>query len=687
VVLPLLRALGNGRGKAVIASAIPDPETPLGFGGLATTLERLGYDVSHGPRARARWRQPIDGAIVAQAPDGSVAAFVKQAGRILAVEASKDGMSIAPAAPIDPDAVRRSIAGARQVMHVRPVFAVPLTEFDEDLRHVLTAGFVVSLFINLIALAIPFLTMVVYDRVIGGSAPEILPGLAVGGLLTMAAILVLRRGRAQLLAAAHARFGFALQRRVVHRLLRAPIATAGRFQGNAVLARVREAWRAVDPLSHAMSTAVFDAPFILLNLIAIACVGGFIVLVPVAYLGLFLGLALLLERRSRLDLHVAGTIAAEREAMLAELTDKAVQLRLAGLEDVWLARFAEVSRRATASAMRTATRSAFTQSVATVLGTGVALATLAVGVDLVLREAMTAGGLIATMLLVWRITGPAQALFFSLGRLRQARAQRARLAEILQSPVETDQPTRLHNAQRNVPVLRFDRIGYRHPGAAEQALSGVSFAVAPGEVVAVLGPTGCGKTTVLQIAAGLLTPQVGAVLVDGENLTHIDPDDYRLTVAAYVPARPHVFRASIRDNIAVAAPWIDDAQATAAVLDAWPPAEAGAMVAALHGSAPETLTSHVSPADTDRLGLARVIARPPRIVIADMPFLAAGEDARSRFEALVARSRGTASVLFSTDDPSQARMADKVLVLDAGQAVYFGPPAVNGPTPPPMSPS
>lgn len=643
LVLPLLRCLGNGRGKAVIGSAVPDPETPLTLGALGTTLARLGYDISYGARAKSRWRQPIDGAVVVAADDGAVVAFARQAGRTLAIAPTPDGIAVPPTAEADPAEVAARLARAATVLHVRQVFAVPLTEFDEDLRHVLTAGFAVSLFINLIALAIPFLTMVVYDRVIGGTSPEALPGLAMGGLIVVAIVLGLRRARARLLAAAHARFGHALETRAAQRVMRAPVAVTGQAAAHVLLERIQQAWRVVDPLGHALSTALFDAPFILLSLVAIACVGGLIVLVPILYLGVFLAIAVLLDHRSRTDLQLAAAAAAEREAMLAELADKAEDLRLAGLEDAWLNRFAEVSRRTAAAAVQTGTRAAFTQAVAHVLGTGVALATLATGVGLVLGGSMSAGGLIATMLLVWRITGPAQALFFSLGRLRQARGQRARLEALLQTPAEADPQTRMHNAKRNVPTLRFDRVSYRHPTAAEPALSGVSFAMEPGEVVAVLGPTGCGKSTVLDIAAGLLTPQAGAVLVDGENLAHIDPDDYRLTVAAHAPARPHVFNVPARENIALAAPWIETATLDDTVLDG------------------------------DRLALARLASRPPRIAVLDMP--ANGEDGAARFAAFVERMRGSGSVVFSTADPAVARMADKVLVLDAGRAIYFGPPA------------
>jgi ATP-binding cassette subfamily C protein len=676
-VLPLLRALGNDRSAAVIASAVPDPQRPLTFGILAVTLGRLGYDVCQGERARNRWHQAIDGALVLLEGDGTTSAFVRQAGRVSQVGASTDRASMPDPVEADPVAVARRIGQARRLIHLRSPIALPLTEFDENLRRVLAAAFGLSLFINLIALAIPYLTMVVFNYVIGGMAPEILPGLGAGGLLALVAILGLRRMRAALLAAAFGRFGFNLQTRAAWRLLRAPLGASLRFQVYGILSRVREAWRGVDPLSNALSTALFDSPFILLTLLAIAFIGGVLVVVPVLYLLLFIAVAILLERRSRLSLQIAGTAMADREAMLAELAEKAVQLRLAGLYDSWLRRFGDVSQRVTATAMHNATRSAIAQSVAYVLGTGVALATLMAGIALVLDGSMTAGGLIAVMLLVWRIVGPAQALFFSIGRLRQARGQRERIEALLQTPAEADRPTRLRPAPHAVPSLRFDRVSFRYAGASEQALTGVSFAVEPGEIVAVLGPSGSGKTAVLKIAAGLLTPQLGLVLLDGRNLANFDPDDYRLTVATFVAARSHAFNASLKDNIAVVAPWIDDVRIAEVVREAWPGQAGEKLASNLAQPLPQTTAAYLSVAEESRVAFARLAARTPRIAILDNPLASAEADARRAFEDFLVASRGTRSVLFSTDDPAMVRFADKVLILNAGVAAYFGPPALT----------
>jgi ABC-type bacteriocin/lantibiotic exporter with double-glycine peptidase domain len=629
MLLPLLRALGSQRGEAVVISGIFDTARPLDMDGFAATLERLGHDVSQGDRARARWREPLDAGLIAQTTGGEVQALVKRAGQVFAVPGLE---------PVAPEAAA-AIAASSRLLHVRAMYDLPLTEFDEDVRHVVAGSYAMSLAANLVALCVPLLIMVIYDRVIGGAAPEILPGLASGAALVLLALLLLRAARGRLLAAAHARFGDALQARVARRLARAPLAVGGRLQPQAALARLAEAWRPLDPLSHGLSTAVFDAPFVLLGLLAVALIGGWIVLVPLLYLPLLAGLALLLARRSRLGLQVAGEATAEREAMLAELAEKAVPLREAGLAEAWLARFGEVQRRVAALALHAATRAAFTQAMGHVFGSGLALATLAVGVGLVLEGAMTAGGLIASMLLVWRINGPVQALFFSLARLRQMPAQRARLEAVLKLPTEADQPARLHRASASPVELRFDRVSYTHPGAASPAVLGLTLRVAPGEVVAVTGPTGAGKSTVLDLAAGLIAPQSGAVLLGGQNLTHVDPHELRLCAVAHVPRTPHAFRLDGAENVRLAAPW----------------------------------RVQVAEAPGD-LGLERARLKGAWLVVIDTPLSGVDDPRRPAFEAFLREQRGRGSVIYATADPALATLADRVVVLDRGQAVYAGPP-------------
>src|SRR5262249_5545779 len=116
MLVALLRGLGNNSSRTVIASAAPDPQCPLTIDTLAIALGWLGYDVSQGRRARERWHQSIDGAVVIAGAGGSIAGFVRRAGHVSSIESASIG---APAPMVsDPAEAARLVAGALHVVHV-----------------------------------------------------------------------------------------------------------------------------------------------------------------------------------------------------------------------------------------------------------------------------------------------------------------------------------------------------------------------------------------------------------------------------------------------------------------------------------------------------------------------------------------------------------------------------------------
>ena len=314
-----------------------------------------------------------------------------------------------------------------------------------------------------------------------------------------------------------------------------------------------------------------------------------------------------------------------------------------------------------------------------VLGTGAALATLVGGLELVLAGAMTPGGLIASMLLIWRITAPAQALFLAQGRLRQADAARAQVERFFASPYDGNDATKRMPARIERASLSFERVTFRYSGESEPALAGLSFALEPGEVLAVVGPNGAGKTTLLRLAAGLLEAQGGLILIGGRNIRQFDPEDLRLTIG-YYPEHPATFSGTLADNLRSAVPGAADAELKAAVAGAWP-GELGAHLSeGLATPLPLPETEGRAEEDDQRLGIARLLLRPrPLYLIAD-PVENAGSDAPEQVKGALAQAqtflqamRGRSTIVIATQNPALLSLADKALVLDKGQPVHFGP--------------
>jgi ABC-type bacteriocin/lantibiotic exporter with double-glycine peptidase domain len=676
----LLRAMDWQRSDRVLRSAVSD-DGPLTLAGFAQALRRLGFEVTVGEKVPERWESGVDAALVRVARDGDAEALVRRSGVTQRVQP-------------DTGAPSSSAPGLRARYQLLVIDAGdaalrqtdPTIPWTPNLKRVTRRAFLLSFFINLLALSVPIFSMEIYDRVIGGNAPEVLPWFGLGAALAIGFMLALRRQRSRLLAGAHARIGYHLSVAVLDRMLRLPLLVAGKLRRASLASRVRELERVRDRLAAANTVAVFDAPFILLSLFAIAFVGGWLVLVPVVYLLLFAAIAKWVSEYVAAGSRLAGQAIAEREALLADLSEHAPALLGTRADQGWTRRFLEVSANAVRGGYLQGVRLGLAQSAAYVLGTGAALATLVGGLELVLAGAMTPGGLIASMLLIWRITAPAQTLFLAVGRLRQVDNAKAQVQRFFASPYDGSDAGKRTPARPEAASLVFERVTFRYASDQEPALAGVSFRVEPGEILAVVGPNGAGKTTLLRLAAGLLEAQGGLVLIGDRNIRQFDPEDLRL-VLGYYPEHPATFTATLADNLRAVAPGASDASLLSAVERAWPHGLGEHLREGLATPLPIPESQGLAEEDDQRLGVARLLVRPrPLYLIAD-PVESAGPDAPQQVKAAVAMAqaflqsmRRRSTVVIATQNPDLIALADKALVLDKGQAAHFGPLQRREPT-------
>lgn len=209
-------------------------------------------------------------------------------------------------------------------------------------------------------------------------------------------------------------------------------------------------------------------------------------------------------------------------------------------------RMADEHRRATMGALRVAFLSGF------VLELVCSLAIALVAVPMGLR--LLSGGVdLGTALVVLLLTPEALLPLRALGTRFHAGAEGMAVAE--EAFESLDRPLDGPGGRRgSVPgEIRFEEVTVRFPGLESPVLDRVSFAVRPGEKVALVGPSGAGKSTVLHLLLGFATPDGGRILVDGVDLRDLDIDQWRRQVA-WVPQHPHLFAATVADNIRLGAP-------------------------------------------------------------------------------------------------------------------------------------
>jgi ATP-binding cassette, subfamily C, bacterial CydD len=332
-------------------------------------------------------------------------------------------------------------------------------------------------------------------------------------------------------------------------------------------------------------------------------------------------------------------------------------------------------RRTTMATLRLSFLSGVVLDLATTLSTALVAVTLGVrlvGGTLGLRPALT------VLLLVPELYAPVR----RVGTLFHASADGLAATERILDTLDRDrdQPTVGQVAGegaaregRNVlpnpatAPISIRSVTVRYPGRPGCALERVDLDLHPGELVAVVGASGAGKTTLGRVLLGLTRPDEGVVLVGGQPLTDIELDRWRGKVA-WAPQHPTLVPGTVAENIALGRP----------------DAGAAAIAHAASGAAADRFIEHLpdgydtvigagghglSAGQRQRLGLARALLRDARLLVLDEPTVHLDEAAAGRVAATIAALRGSTTVLLVTHDRDLAAQADREVRLESGRTV------------------
>jgi ATP-binding cassette subfamily B multidrug efflux pump len=308
----------------------------------------------------------------------------------------------------------------------------------------------------------------------------------------------------------------------------------------------------------------------------------------------------------------------------------------------------------------------------TLLGGLSALVVLYVGGRLVMENRVTVGEFVAFGVYLGMLVWPMIALGWAVNLVQRGAASMARINELFRQRPAVAGPS----APRPLPparggrVVEFDRVWFRYPGdvARGWALEDVSFRVDAGRSLAIVGATGAGKSTLVDILVRTYDPDRGAIRLDGVDLRELSLDDLRGAVG-FVPQETFLFGETLRENILLGAP--DDGRL-----------ERVADVAQLTEALPslpqrfDTLLGergvNLSGGQKQRTAIARALAQDPPVFVLDDALSAVDAQTEARIlSALRGALAGRTSIIVS-HRLAAVREADWILVLEAGRVVEQG---------------
>ncbi len=290
------------------------------------------------------------------------------------------------------------------------------------------------------------------------------------------------------------------------------------------------------------------------------------------------------------------------------------------------------------------------------------LAAIVLGAWAMADGRLTLGGLLAFLAYLGMLYRPVQELGDIVGVIFAASAGAERVLELLDSPAGITERPGARSLHRVRGRLDFESVTYRYPDASGPTLRDADLRIHPGEVVALLGPSGVGKSTVAKLLGRLIDPDGGAVRLDGHDLRDLQVESVRAAIGV-VLQETLVFDASIRDNLLLGQPAATDAELTWALeaVDALDFVEN--MPGGLHARVGQKGRS-LSGGQRQRIALARTLLRDPPVLVLDEP--TNGLDSATAARVLPRLLAGRTAVLI-THDPEVAAMANRTLIIEDGQ--------------------
>lgn len=421
-----------------------------------------------------------------------------------------------------------------------------------DSRKVYGEAIAASLAINILALAVPLFTMNVYDRVLPNAAAETLWALAIGVIIATLFDLVIKTLRGHFVDAAARRADVVLSNLIYARLIGA------RQQANSASAGVRaNTLRELDTLrdffNSATLTAFGDLPFLFILIGMIGVVAGSLVLVPIAAIPIVLAIAWATQRAIGNLMAAQVRQSALKHAIAVETVVGLDSIKAAGAES-WAASMWE---KATAESIRTSNElrryTNFGINLVQTVQTLTQVLMVIVGFYMSAAGTLTTGGLIAATILAGRAMQPLAQMAGLIARMHQTRLSYQLLNEIVAAPQERPDEGGFVATTVNSGSIVFEDVTVRYEKESPPALSDVSFSIAAGERVGLLGGIGSGKSTLLKLVPALYAPSQGRVLIDGIPASQLDPAILQAQVG-FALQQGELFHGTIRTNICLANP-------------------------------------------------------------------------------------------------------------------------------------
>jgi subfamily B ATP-binding cassette protein HlyB/CyaB len=457
--------------------------------------------------------------------------------------------------------------------------------------------------------------------------------------------------------------------RLFRHLLALPL---GYFEARRVgdtVTRVRELENIRNFLTGQTLTSLIDLAFSVIFLAVMCLYSGWLTLVVVASLPVYAATSAFLNPVFRQRLNQKFARSADNQSLLVETVSGIETIKAMAVEPQFTRRWDQQLAAYVTAGFRVTTLGNVGQQIVLLTGKVVTVLTLFLGAKLVIDGKLTVGELIAFNMMAQRVSGPVVRLAQLWQDFQQVGIAMLRLGDILN--IRTELPLSRQALPEIEGAIEFDDIHFRYKPDAPLVLKAISFSIAPGQVVGIVGRSGSGKSTLTKLLQRLYLPERGRITIDGHDLALCDPAWLRRQVGVVLQENL-LFNRSIRDNIALTDPGTPLEQVIHA-----------ARLAGIHdviNQLPEGYDTRVgehgsglSGGQKQRVAIARALLGNPRILVFDEATGALDYETERIIQnnmQLICKNR---TVIIVAHRLSAVRHADRILAMDDGQVIEMGP--------------
>ncbi len=334
------------------------------------------------------------------------------------------------------------------------------------------------------------------------------------------------------------------------------------------------------------------------------------------------------------------------------------------------ARFAQANDELTATALRAGRLMAATFPTVMLIINISSVSVIWIGGDRIGAGDMEIGAMVAYLTYLIQILFAVVMVTFMVSMVPRAAVAAERVVEVLETESTVRQPEHPVTEVVERGTLEFRDVGFAYPGAERPVLSHLSFRVEAGTTTAIIGSTGAGKTTLVNLVSRLADATEGSVLVDGVDVRDLDLD-LLWSKVGYVPQKPFLFSGTVASNLRYGRPDATDGE----LWQALEIAQASGFVQSMPDGLASPITqggTNVSGGQRQRLCIARALVVQPEIYVFDDSFSALDLATDARLRAALAPHTADAAVLVVAQRVSTIVDADQILVLEDGEIIGRG---------------